>query len=151
MAHNPRPNYRNIRRYAAYVAAKKEKTMAIIHHFDNFTGRFIELEVSDAHILDRRRAAQEREQGSLQREQVLRRCLRLLDSGQASADYALGLAYNSGHAIGSGQKDMTELDRGVLEALIELDEHELSKIKQRCPGFVRAVDALRKATINDSF
>lgn len=110
----------------------------VIHHFDNHSGRFIELHVSDEDMENARRNAQAREQRSLRREATLDTCRSLYANG-ASLDHVLGKAFNAGHAFGSGQVKMTEKDMRILDIIADLDEQEMFAINAACPPLWQAI------------
>jgi hypothetical protein len=118
----------------------------IIHHFDEYTGRFIELTVSEEQVRRKREEAIQNEKQALVREQALRRINRMLDSGACTPEHAVGAAYNAGHAIGSRQIGLTELDNEVLAHLGELANDDLDDLRSGSPGFVKAVEQWRKAS-----
>lgn len=120
----------------------------IIHHFDEYTGRFIELTVSEEQIRQKREEAIRNEKQTLLREQALRRINRMLDSGACTPEHAVGAAYNAGHAIGSRQIELTELDNEVLAHLGELDDANLNALAltPNCRAFVGAVRQWQRAS-----
>jgi hypothetical protein len=114
----------------------------LINHYDEFSGRFLMLEVSEHDVALAREQAQIKEQGALRRTVVMRRCLRLLDSG-ATPEHVIGQAYNYGHLDGSGASALTEAEMHVLESLPEVKDGMLDIVKLGAPTFAEAVVALR--------
>lgn len=126
--------------------------MATINHYDEHTGRYLQLKVDDEQIAKERSRAQAGERHALRRAQVLRRCLRLLDSGVATPEHVLGEAFNAGHTIGSGVADFTRLESDVIDclALITFNAFEESVLpaglSPEFKDFLQAVRKLKECT-----
>jgi uncharacterized membrane protein len=123
----------------------------IIQHFDEHSGRFLQLEIPDDYLRQQREAAQSAERFSIRRTVVMRRCLRLLDAG-ASPEHALGEAFNAGHTSGSGVAELTQAEIAVLGTLCEITDQALDIASMAHPeAFRRFAAALRDLRKNPSY